>query len=222
MSLTPDASVPPAPVPRRWPGETVAVLGNGPSLAVEDVSALAGAAVRIIAVNDSWKVARRAGAEAALLYAADAKWWDHHKGASGFLGERWTQDYNGGLAAAKRWGLRAVRCRETSGRLSFDPAAIGSGFNSGFQALNLALLFGCRRILLLGFDCQSTGGRKHWFGNHAAHLNQINLYPLWVEAFEAAAQQLRQIGGVEVLNCSRETALACFKRGSIVEAVKGK
>jgi hypothetical protein len=206
------------PVPRRWPGETVVILASGPSLAAEDAARVGGKA-RVVAVSDAW----RAAPSAELLYAADAPWWDHDDGAKhlGFAGEKWTQDQrsktDAQFKAAARWGLRLVHSAQRAG-LSFDPALIHQGGNSGFQALNLAVLFGARRILLIGFDLQPTGGRSHFFGDHPGALNQQIPFGSFRAAFEAAAPQLAE-AGIVVVNCSRATALTCFPRLPLEEAL---
>lgn len=194
-------------------------MASGPSLTAEDASAARGRA-RIIAVNDSWRLAPFAD----LLYAADAPWWDHENGAKhrGFAGEKWTQDQRSGsdaqFKAAARWGLTLVHSENRAG-LSFAPELVHQGGNSAFQALNLALLFGARRILLLGFDMQATGGRAHFFGNHPPGLDHQQPFGMWRAAFAAAAPQLAE-AGIEVINCSHETALTCFPCRPIEEALK--
>lgn len=166
---------------------------------------------RIIAINDCWRLAPFAD----LLYAADAAWWDHHQGVPSFAGEKWTQDKGRGLAAAQRWNLKVVRSELRDG-LSLDPQLIHQGYNSGFQALNLAVLFGAARVILLGFDMKATGGRSHWFGDHPAPLLRGSPYNLFVAAFDRAAPELVR-AGIDVINCSRETALTCFRRASLDE-----
>lgn len=39
--------------------------------------------------------------------------------------------------------------------------------NTGFSAINLALLFGCKTIYLLGFDMKMTNGKHNWHNNRA-------------------------------------------------------
>lgn len=174
---------------------------------------VAGKAIRTIAVNDCWRIAPHAD----LLYAADHAWWEVHSGVPDFAGERWTQDKSKGIETAKRWGLRCVRSESRPG-LSFDPTFIHQGGNSGFQVLNLAVLFGAARILLLGFDMQWSGGKSHWFGDHPAPLRNPNNFKAYRAAFDQAAPQLKD-AGIEVINCSVETALTCFPRARIQEVL---
>lgn len=200
------------PIPRRWPGETVVILAPGPSLTARD-AALARAKARTIAVGDAWRLAP----DADVLYHADAPWWDEYQGVPAFRGERWTQDKVWGLDSARRWGLRVV-CSELRDGISFDPACIHQGYNSGFQALNLAVLFGAVRIVLLGFDMQAKNGKQHFHGNHPPSLNRNSPYPMFIAAFSDAAPQLQQ-AGIEVINASRETALECFPRRPLAEVL---
>lgn len=154
-----------------------------------------------------------------MLYACDGKWWDC--GADGygqhalraFGGEFWTQDQG----AAERYRLRYIRSENKPG-LSLDPGAIHQGQNGGYQAINLAVLFGARDIALLGYDMQHTGGRAHHHGDHPAGLNNPGKSILdgWRNRFPALAEDCRK-AGVRVVNCTRETALDCFEKMSISE-----
>jgi hypothetical protein len=204
--LAPDCS--PRPIPRLWPGQTAVLIGGGESLLRADVDHVRSKA-RTIGINDAWRMAPWAD----LLYGADKPWWDYYAGVPDFAGERWTQDKQKGREAAEQWGLRLVRS-EPGSDLSFDPAFVCQGWNSGFQAMNLAVLFGCSRILLLGFDMQGS----HWFGSHPGKLNRASPYPLFIAAFTRAAAQLAA-AGIEVVNCSRTTALECFPRATIEQAL---
>jgi len=72
---------------------------------------------------------------------------------------------------------------------------------------------GATRILLLGYD---FGGNTHWFGDHPQPLNSGHDYAGWLKSIEILARDL-DAAGVEVINCSRSTAIKCFKRLSIAE-----
>ena len=48
---------------------------------------------------------------------------------------------------------------------------IGGGGNSGFQALNLALQWGARKIILVGFDLTDENG-LHWYGRNSVEGRQ--------------------------------------------------
>lgn len=115
-------------------------------------------------------------------------------------------------------GIRVIRSAAQPG-ISTDPERIHTGSNSGFQALNLAILGGASRILLLGYDMQESGGKSHWFGDHPGTLKRTSPYAVFRKAFEDAADQIARLG-VEVINCSRETSLTCFPRVALLEVLK--
>ena len=162
-------------------------------------------------INDNYRLAPWADA----LYACDTAWWEHHHGAADFTGQKWTQS----AEAAARYGLQHIRGEQKPG-LSLEPGCIHLGINSGYQALNLALHFGVRQILLLGFDMKlSPDGKRHWFGDHPGALNKNSRYDLMMEHFATTLPDLKT-AGVEVINCSRDTALACFPRLPLRDVLK--
>lgn len=191
-------------IPRCFKDETVVIVASGPSLLREDVEYCKGKA-KVAVVSDNYKLAPWAD----LLYCADGPWWEHHGGVPGFAGQKWTQD----KWAADNYGLIHVDGRWNPS-VSTDPAMIHYGFNSGFQCLNLVFLMGAKRIILLGFDFQATGGVKHWFGNHPPSLNKDSAYAQWTDFMDKAAPRLAK-HGCEVINCSRQTALKAYKRESL-------
>lgn len=92
------------------------------------------------------------------------------------------------------------------------------GGNSGYQAINLAFLFGITRVILVGFDMKKDGSKVHFFGNHPYHLKNggptETTISQWVNNFIKLAADLRE-EGVEVINATRETALTCFNRQNL-------
>lgn len=89
---------------------------------------------------------------------------------------------------------------------------IHQGGNSGYQAINLAYLWGAKAIVLLGLDCSpAKDGKAHWFGQHGPGLTQRQPFDLWQAKFPRLAQDLKD-DDVLVLNASRQTALTCFDR----------
>jgi len=73
---------------------------------------------------------------------------------------------------------------------------------------------------LLGLDCSpSAKGEAHWFGQHGAGLTTSQPFKMWQAKFPQLAVDL-QTEGVRVINASRETALTCFERMTLEEAIK--
>lgn len=159
-------------------------------------------------VNDNYRLAPWAD----WLYAADRNWWDRYADdvSLTFTGERWTCTEG----AAKAHGLNHIRSAKLPG-LSRDPSVIHEGHNSGYQAIGLARHFGAERIILLGYDMQGT----HWFGDHPREFRARNDFRVFLPPFKVLAADLAA-DGVEVVNCSRDTALKAFPRSTIEQVLQ--
>jgi hypothetical protein len=99
----------------------------------------------------------------------------------------------------------------------FHKAEIGWVRNSGFQALNLALQFGAKRIALCGYDFTMHRG-THWHGRHPAGLNNPTERALegWRVALEAQRPILQE-RGVEVFVATPDSRLAGYPRRPLME-----
>lgn len=196
-----------ARVPRDFPGGTILCVASGPSLTQEDVNYCHGRVDAAIAVNTSYQAVPWAYA----LYAADAQWWDWHKGARGFDGMRYSLS-----TEAAKWGVSILRNAGKDG-LELSPDGLKTGCNSGYQALNLAVHYGAKRIILLGYDMQLGAQQKaHWHADHPH--GRPSPYKLFQEKFTTLVNPLADIC-VEVINCSRQTALKCFERRELGEVL---
>lgn len=89
---------------------------------------------------------------------------------------------------------------------------VGYGGNSGFQAVNLAVQFGCRTIILVGFDMSDKAG-IHWHGEHVKGLRNPTAKSLarWRGVLDAQAEALKQMG-VRVLNAAPNSALTAYPK----------
>jgi hypothetical protein len=192
-------------VERLWPGETFVILGCGPSLNAEDVHAVNGFA-RVIAINAAHMLAPYAD----VMYAADARYWAHVKGAPAFQGLKYSLE-----AGSAKWpGVQVLRNCGTQG-LELDPTGLKSGGNSGYQAINLAVHLGAARILLLGYDMGPRRGQHHFTADYPwAPPN----YPIFLRHFPAIVEPLKAYG-VEVVNCTPGSVLKCFPHQSLADAL---
>jgi len=102
------------------------------------------------------------------------------------------------------------------GRVGRVPKPFRAFGNSGAGAIALAAKAGARRVLLLGYDCQKTGGKAHWHGDHPEGLGNAGSIHKWPAQF---AQLKASMAGVEIINCSRATALTCFPRQPLEAAL---
>lgn len=177
---------------------------------------------RVIAIKENVNIYPAAD----MVYGCDAAWWRHRKGLPDFTGLRvcWAPEIPRefpGVAAVK------IRMKTASPPTYIDKLVldstdeIGGGGNSGFQAMNLALRFGSRRIILVGFDMTDRGG-VHWYGRntwHAATNPTDTAFARWLQAFAHSMAEIQRIGA-EIVNASAMSALNTFPRRSIEDALK--
>lgn len=196
-----------------WSGETCVIVASGPSAKDTPIDLARGKA-RVIAINNSWRLAPWAD----VLFACDLRWWDRYGVATAdFEGLRLSTDAN----ACRRYPfLGRVALDRSSDRMNFAILnRVGWGGNSGFQALNLAAQFGANRIVLVGYDMTTRHG-AHWHGRHPngmANPSEPNI-ARWRRALDGAAQSLVD-AGVEVLNASPISMLTGYPRVRFVDAL---
>ena len=204
-----------------WKGETVAILASGPSMTREQAEAVHGRC-RVIAVNNQGidtecdgQLVPALAPWADVLFAADAKWWRHYcDRALKFQGRKVT------VRTTLPWP-EVYSLVHSYEHPTFDPRPthLVSGGNSGYMALHLAVHLGATRILLLGFDMkEGRGRRRHWFGSHPGKLNSRGNFSGWNRAFEKFAKVLHHMN-IEVVNCTPDSALRCFRRMPIEVAL---
>lgn len=191
-----------------WEAKTVAILASGPSLTPEQVHLVAAAGLPAIAINDTFRLAPWAD----MLYAADTQWWRvNAQEALKFPGLK--------VTAHDSCEFRAVNLLHRTGTDGFDhdPSCIRTGGNSGYQAIHVAIHAGARRILLLGFDMGLKKG-EHWHGAHKRPLRTTDLasYHMWIQRFPALRGR-----GASIINCTPGSALGCFPRQELAEAIHG-
>lgn len=192
-----------------WNIETFVCIASGPSLTPTQIDICRGNVGSVIVVNDNYKIAPWAD----HLYAADKQWWllyidDINRK---FGGKKWIANEQ---EVAKQLNITSIECNYKPGLA--DNGSLNCGNNSGYQAVNLAYKLGAKKIILLGYDMKiGSNGKLHWFGNHPSVLrNEVKLFPRWVNYFRDLAKDLNT-KGIDVVNCSTDTALDCFRISTI-------
>lgn len=197
--------------------DSIIIVASGPSLTTEQVEQAKASHLPIMVVNDNYKLVPNAD----YLFAADLIWWYNHydkvpeeiqcytlEGHPLHLSKRIDGAYERlkGIDYTRDYGI-------------YDDKLYLGG-NSGFMALQLAKILGYTRLILIGYDCQHTGEKKHWFGDHDRKRFRKNAedVELWQKEFDSYAPFFSRTG-IEVINCSAETALTCFKRDSLEAAL---
>lgn len=200
-------------VPDLWRGHTVVCIAGGPSLTQAQIDACRGRA-KVIAVNDAYRLCPWAD----ILYFCDDQWWRWHKDRPeyrSFAGLKVTLENTHIVDDAN---VRRVRNMGRDG-FNAEPDGVKTGGNSGFQAVHVAAHLGAARILLLGYDMKSApDGRTHWFGEHPKPTVPGVFASVMLKLFPTIAPELKR-RGIEVINVTPGSALECFAKMSLEEAL---
>lgn len=165
-----------------------------------------------IAVNTTAKLAPWAD----MVYAADEDWWRLNPWALKHSGLKVGMCQHPGvleLAISRRTEERGA---DRHNGWDESPAKLRTGGNSGYQALSIAVHAGASRVLLFGFDM--NGG--HWHDDHPHPLRNTHpdMFPIWIRRFKELAPILLAYR-VDVVNCSPDSALECFRKTTPDEAI---
>lgn len=193
-----------------WAGWPCVVVASGPSAAGCELGRICGRA-KVVVVNTSVTLAPWAD----VLYAADLMWWKQSP--------RLWRSFSGlkvGMMASIKGivpGSHVMRAEHLGRGFSRERGTLATGGNSGFQAVNLALQFGAKRIALVGFDM----GGQHWHGPHPRGLRNPtdSSFARWRKAMDAAEPSLADFGAV-VVNASPTSALTAYPKRDWKEAVE--
>lgn len=206
-------------MPPLWRGETCFIVAGGPSLREVDCSVLEGR--RVIAINDAYRLCLFAE----LLYFCDTKWYRWHANEPAFRGFSGTKVRLAPTAAEPPLPepvkiLRNDDKAGVAGGLCQGPDGLRTGRNSGYQCINLAVHLGCTRVVLLGYDMKfAADGASHWFGDHPVPTRASTYDSAMLPHFETLVAPLKT-RGVEVINCTRGSAIACFPTADLADLLE--
>lgn len=211
-------------VPRTMEGETAVCIASGASLSDDDVKYVrdmkAAGKCRIFVCNNNYQKVP----EADVLFFCDKTFWVWHalnKDFQNFKGTKVTLSNEIGQP-----DINVMNLGMTEG-LSFHQDTLRTGGNSGYMQINLAFLYGCKRVILLGYEMQpliikhengTMEEKIHWFGDHpqktpAAFFQHVKGH------FASMIPDL-EANGLEVINCSTNTAIDCFLIKPLREVLK--
>ncbi len=175
------------------------MVGSGPSAAQTPLELARGRA-RVVAVNESWRLAPWAD----VLFAMDGVWWVDNGGVPQFAGRRVTASPH----ATEMFGLDCFS---------------SNGATSGLRAIYLAERLGAKPILLVGFEMHSGNG-VHWHPPHSTRVGLRNPgeneMKIWRDDVERVADKFAARGTV-ILNCTPGSALTCFPHVPFEQALDG-
>ena len=153
-----------------WLGETCAILTCGPSTAQHNLRCLS--KVRVIAINDAWKLWPRAD----VLFSGDYRFFNNNPDLSGYKGPM--------IACVSPESFDSIKDKRKVhiGRgprrgITRDNTKVAGQFTCVGQAVNFAFHRGCRRIVLVGVDlCPSEEGRRYATSEEIAGKDVIETY----------------------------------------------
>jgi len=198
-----------SPVDRLWEGETIYIIGGGPSLKNFNFMGLVGS--RVIAVNK----AMYAYPNADVLFWTDSRFYTWYKNdIDNFQCLKYT------LKSANQYtaDVKILRKGAPHG-LEEGTDTLAHGNNSGYAAINLAYHLGAKRIVLLGFDMCNDGIVTHFHDGYPTRATGDRIYvDKFLPGFTSLYECLKQ-KGVEVLNASPYSKLTVFTKISLEAAV---
>lgn len=197
-------------MPLLWRNGAAVIIGGGPSVTQEQIDLVYEAhdkgKIHVIVINNAYQIAPWAD----VLYACDGIWWKwHHKDTVDFQGLRITRS----LSAKRDFpDLIWIEGETHDQGLSKRQDSIVNGRIGGYQAINLAVNFGARRILLIGYDMRNIDGSSHWHGDHPNKQR-----PIWkhrIAHFKNMVPDLKD-RAIEVINCTPGSAVDAFPMGDL-------
>lgn len=130
------------------------------------------------------------------IYGGDLAWWDAYGSEIDIKAEKWTCT------------------RQAAVKHDLNMHTAYGAYNSGMRAIQLAMEQGASKIILLGYDCSVENG-THWHGDHRKTQNPDALKcKKWMAQFHQIALIAKAMK-VDVVNCSRKTAMKCYRIGDL-------
>lgn len=204
-----------------WNNQRCFIIGGGPSLKGFDFSRLRGE--RVIAINKAFLDVPFAD----IMFAMDRPLLDLI--TSGKLGENYRQAFEF-FWGAKLWldlsgysypaGIYHLPAAGEIGWTKSTSQGLFHGQNSGYGALNLAMVLGADPIYLLGYDCsKGPAGEKNY---HSGYLGGGNpdAVNIFLKAFNAGKTMLE--GRPRIVNLNPQSALRCFEFGDVDKVLSVK
>ena len=197
------------------------IIGTGPSLTTEQLEKV--------------KHLKRFGANRAFEFDLDViaacnwEFWHHYwDQIKDYRCHKWaTLDYE----RVKHLDVNYIESRFMDG-LSVDKNYIAHHHGTGPQLINLALHYGCKVMLLIGWDMRYPGkidrynytGNRHYFGEYPAELQHWPIYTAADGRLDGLMKELVTIKpadyGIEIINCTPNSAMTCFPAMSLDEALE--
>jgi hypothetical protein len=200
-------------VPREWPGETVFIIGGGPSVLGQDLEALRGK--RVIAINSSVYAVPWAD----FLFFGDWRWWNQPDNASAVT------NFKGRVVTTTRLRTdpKVKICRKANPPgLAIERDSLMQRWTSLTAATNLAAHLVGRggTIIWLGADGKVTPERTH---HHKPHPwpHRLDAYAKQLIDLVTIAPSLQEMG-IAAFNASPGTAFTMLPLINLDDVLEGR
>lgn len=193
--------------PKIWQDGECFILGGGPSLGRVNLEVLKGK--RCLAVNNAFKL----GDWIDAMFFGDCRWYNWEgKNLLNFAGLKVTTCER----HTDKPGIKVIQRHNSPFGISSNPGVLFWNLSSGACAINLAVLFGVKRIILLGFDMKPDGVKHNYHNDYPEADGKITKrqdpgarYVRFMKPFPQIAEDLKRLN-VECLNATEGSALTIF------------
>ena len=208
-------------IPRKFEGDTAIVCGTGPSITTEIIDAVNNSDCRVFGANRAHEIFN-----CDVVHGCNTAFWDHYWPVMKDLAfDKWTTRPE---LEGKYPGLEYIEERWEDG-LSTESHWISAHHGTGPQLVNIAYLYGCTTLLLVGFDLRYWGKtgerqykRRRYLDEDVLTLNH------WPKSGPNGEQtgliaELETIHpedyDIKIVNCTKDSALTCFPMGDLNEEI---
>ena len=204
--ITPKTFKPIEPI---WQGETVYLIGGGPSLKGFEWNRLKGK--KTIAINKAIEFWPQADA----MYWTDGRIYSWLKEKiHNFKGLKFT-------VRAMPYEDKTIHILRKGQKFGLETArdTLAHGNNSGYAAINLAIHLGAKRIVLLGYDMGNNGKNSHFHDGYPVNATGENIYKdQFLPGFNVIKELLKG-KDIQIFNACPTSKLNAFKKITIDEAL---
>lgn len=229
--------VPKYGVPRSMENQTAVIIATGPSLNEQQLQTIrekhTAGEVKVFTLNNTYQVYP----ETNVHLSCDGPWWRWYSNDPFLMNlpcEKWTWYPE----FAEEFGINYIFGEEKKRGLSLDQRVVHINHGSGPMIMNLAILYGCTKLVLVGHDMKFAKDYKpreekpgsiprHYFGEYPKRLQhwpsvkvRQGVLDGLIEAYRDIRDDIdsRQIS-VDVVNCTPDSALDVFRRGELEKEI---
>jgi hypothetical protein len=204
-------------LPRPYSGQTVFVIGGGPSIRSTNLRLIHKRPV--VGCNDAFRL----GDWVDWVVFADHRWWVWNWEELAKWGNReraiaLVPQLLDGRAEKYPW-LKILRRDEARFGLSVEQDTCCWNRGCGGAAINIAYLLGAARIVLVGFDMRVVKGEHNWHDHHK-NTERDKIYQNSMMPFLKPMSDAMKVTGLQIVNATPGSAMDIFTVMSLEEVLE--